>query len=311
MAKRNPFSRFFGVWLRGQTYLNLIYLILAFPLGLAYFIFFAVGIPLGLGLSIVLVGFAILAFVALGWWVFASFERLLAIWLLRVPIAPMDKPGAEPVGIWERFTTLLTNPVTWKSLLYLAVKLPLGILSFILLVLLGGISLALLVSPLTFFWLPITIEFTGQSSWVLDTALEALVGFLLGALLATISLHVFNYLAYISALWAQLMLGNPRPQAGAAHPAVASDQWPVAVLPPAELPAQPEAVFTPGPGLDQVPEYPLGEPEEPASVVIEESPTEPASEPAAENLPETESQPETENNPREPKADDLSWLDGK
>lgn len=278
MGKRNPLARFFGVWLRGQTYLNLVYLILAFPLGLAYFIFFIVGISLGLPLTIILVGFAILAFVALGWWVFATFERMLAIWLLRVDIPPMDKPGAQPVGFGEKFTTLLTNPVTWKSLIFLIVKFPLGILSFIALVLFGGISLALLVSPLTFWWAPIVVEMAGQRSWAIDTPLEALVGFILGVFIALISLHLLNYLAYISALWAQLMLGNARPKTVIA-PAVSSERWPVTSAPELEKPAEEEPIFTPGPALDAVPEYPLGSEAEKADAVEDAVWTEPESEP--------------------------------
>jgi hypothetical protein len=280
MGNQNFFLRFFGVWLRGQTYLNLVYLILAFPLGLAYFIFFVVGLALGLPLTILLVGFAILAFVALGWWVFAQFERQLAIWLLRVRIPPMDKPGAQPVGIWEKFTVLLTNPVTWKSLIFLIVKFPLGILSFIALVLFGGISLALLVSPLTFWWMPITIELAGQSSWAIDTPVEALVGFIIGIFLAIISLHVLNYLAYVSALWAQLMLGNPRPEPEAVRPAAApTEPSPVAFS------AEPEAVFIPGPALEQVPEYPEWMEEPKAETGEADSDSEPGMEPAGEKLP--------------------------
>jgi hypothetical protein len=82
----NPLKRFFGVVIKGQTYLNLLYLLLAFPLGIAYLIFLITGIVLGVPLTLLLVGFLILAIVALGWWVFASFERLLAIWLLRIEI---------------------------------------------------------------------------------------------------------------------------------------------------------------------------------------------------------------------------------
>jgi hypothetical protein len=108
----NPLARFFGVLLKSQTYLNLLYLLLAFPLGLVYLIFFIVGIALGLPLTIILVGLVILAFVGLGWWVFATFERLLAIWLLRIDIPPMSKPGPNPEGVWDTFTNLLSNPVS-------------------------------------------------------------------------------------------------------------------------------------------------------------------------------------------------------
>ena len=146
----NPLARFFGVLFKAQTYLNLLYLLLAFPLGLVYLIFFIVGIALGLPLTIILVGLVILAFVGLGWWVFATFERQLAIWLLRIDIPPMSKPGPKPVGVWNTITSLLSNPVTWKSLVYLVLKPILGVFALVALVTLGGISLALMLSPLLF-----------------------------------------------------------------------------------------------------------------------------------------------------------------
>lgn len=207
----NPLARFFGVLIKSQTYLNLLYLLLAFPLGLVYLIFFIVGIALGLPLTIILVGLVILAFVGLGWWVFATFERLLAIWLLRIDIPPMSKPGPKPEGVWDTITSLLSNPVTWKSLVYLVLKPILGVFALVALVTLGGISLALMLSPLLFWWNPVTVELIGQSTWVIDNLFEAGIALLIGVFFALISLHILNYLAYVYGLFARMMLGNQRP----------------------------------------------------------------------------------------------------
>lgn len=208
----NQIARFFNVIARGQTWLNLLYLLLAFPLGLAYFIFFVVGISLAIPLMFILVGFAVLAIVGLGWWAFASFERLLAIWVLKMEIPPMSKPGAKPEGAWETFVSLLSNPVTWKSLLYLLVKFPLGIFSFVMLVVLGAISLAFLTAPLTFWWNPVRVDLTGVRYWAIDTPVEAAVAFIFGLLFLFVSFHVWNYLAYVSGVFARLMLGNEPPK---------------------------------------------------------------------------------------------------
>ncbi len=212
MGKHNPLARFFGVIGRGQTWLNLLYLILAFPLGLAYFIFFVVGISLAIPLMFILVGFIVLAIVGLGWWAFASFERLLAIWLLKMEIPPMSKPGPKPEGTWETFVNLLSNPVTWKSLLYLLIKFPLGIFSFIMLVVFGAITLAFLTAPLTFWWNPVRVDLIGVRYWAIDTPVEAAIGFIVGLLFMFVSFHVWNYLAYASGVFARLMLGNEPPK---------------------------------------------------------------------------------------------------
>src|SRR5512136_1654311 len=74
---------FFSVVLKGQTYLNILYLLLAFPLGLGYFIVLVTGLSLGFSLAILWIGLLILALMVVVWWGMAAVERQLAIWLLR------------------------------------------------------------------------------------------------------------------------------------------------------------------------------------------------------------------------------------
>ncbi len=61
----------FGVYFRPQTYLNLLYLLLAFPLGLAYFVFLVTGLSLGFGLIITLAGIPILVLMLVAIWALA------------------------------------------------------------------------------------------------------------------------------------------------------------------------------------------------------------------------------------------------
>jgi ABC-type transport system involved in cytochrome bd biosynthesis fused ATPase/permease subunit len=74
-------KQFFGVAARGQTYLNIIYLLLSFPPGTAYFVFLVTGLLLGISLLIIWVGIPILLFMLAAWWGLVAFERQLAIWL--------------------------------------------------------------------------------------------------------------------------------------------------------------------------------------------------------------------------------------
>ena len=55
-------------FVRGQTYLNIAYLLLAFPLGLVYFGFLAIGLAVGFALVLALVGIPILLLVHLVAW---------------------------------------------------------------------------------------------------------------------------------------------------------------------------------------------------------------------------------------------------
>src|SRR6266581_1305183 len=48
--------------------------------------------------------------------------------------SPYGTSAQEGLNRWERFRAHLTNAVTWKSLAYLFVKCPLGIISFVVII---------------------------------------------------------------------------------------------------------------------------------------------------------------------------------
>ena len=267
----NPLAKFFGVFLKGQTYLNALYLLLAFPLGLFYFIFLVVGLSLGVALLIVWVGLLILLVVLAGWWGFAAFERQMAIWLLREDIPPMQPLGERPQGTWAQFVAYLVNPVTWKSLVYLLVKFPLGVLSFVVVVTLGALTGAFLTAPLTFAIFPMQIELFRNQVYSIDTPLEAALVFLVGVSLVFISMHILNGLAWISGRFAYLMLGH--------FPATRRSTTAEALAPAAPVmtafSVQPDASPPAGPVTPEAPtaQEPLEESDLPAPT---EAPAEPA-----------------------------------
>ncbi|MBM3791352.1 MAG: hypothetical protein FJW35_13540, partial [Acidobacteria bacterium] len=79
---------FFDVVTNRQSYLNLLYLLISFPLGTFYFIFIVTGISLGMGLAVVLVGFFILLVVLAAVRAFSSWELRLSAGLLGARPAP-------------------------------------------------------------------------------------------------------------------------------------------------------------------------------------------------------------------------------
>jgi hypothetical protein len=217
--------RFFGVIVSGQSYLNLLYLLVAFPLGIFYFIFLASGLSVGISLSIIWVGIPILLLVGAGWWTLARLERFMAIFLLNEDIAEMRRPSDESTDTWTRFKKYFTNPVTWKSLIYLFMKFPLGIATFVILIALISLTLAFLTMPFThkflseiqvgvFFGLDLPV-------WHIDSMSDALLGALIGLILWPVTLHVTNGLAWLHAKFAKVMLSvdpmewvtNPEPNA--------------------------------------------------------------------------------------------------
>jgi len=204
-------DRFFRVMGSGQAYLNLLYLLTAFPLGIFYFTFLVSGLSLGISLLIIWVGIPLLLLVGAGWWGLASFERYLVIHLLKENVPEMARPSSQGTDLWTRFKKYCSNPVTWKSLLYLFLKFPLGIFTFAILVTVISLTLAFLSMPFTydslqFFqdvsvsigpWLPV---------WYIDSMNDALLAALIGLLLWPVTLHITNVLAWVHAKFAKVML---------------------------------------------------------------------------------------------------------
>ena len=89
---------FVAVPLRPQTYLNLLYLALAFPLGVLYFVLFVVGLSLGISLTILVIGIPLLLLVVAGALVIATFERWLARVLLGVEFPDTTTTGSGASG---------------------------------------------------------------------------------------------------------------------------------------------------------------------------------------------------------------------
>ena len=207
-------GKVFRVIVDRQAYQNLIYLGAAFPLGIFYFVFLVSGISTGIALTIIWVGIPILLVVGIGWWFMACFERYMAIHLLNEDIPEMMHAVNKSADIWTRFKAYLTNPVTWKSLLYLLIKFPIGMATFVILISLVSLTLAFLSMPFTFESLPpfqagISIGM-GLPAWQIDSLSEALLCVVVGLLLWPATLHITNGLAWVHAVFARVMLSvNP------------------------------------------------------------------------------------------------------
>jgi len=140
----------FAVPFRLQTYRNLLYLVLAFPLGLAYFVFLSVGLSLGVGLAITVIGIPILLAVLAISTGLATVEREIAAILLGVEV---DSPGSALTGdgsVLERAKRLVTDAGTWKAVVYLGTKLFVGVASFVVVTTLLVTAVSMLAVPFVY-----------------------------------------------------------------------------------------------------------------------------------------------------------------
>jgi hypothetical protein len=207
----NPVRGIFGILAWPRTYLNLVYLLIGFPLGLAYFVFYVVGGSLGAGLSILGIGLVILFLLILAAWALSLFERALANALLG---AEVPSPGhtATEEGGWPWVKSVLGNPVTWKGLVFQLLKFPLGLASWI-------VTIVVLALVLGFIAAPVAIPFGGTIQmdpwWVVDTQREAWIATAIGLAAVIPALHLLNGLAYLWAVFARVMLGRREPRESA------------------------------------------------------------------------------------------------
>ena len=206
-----------GVVADPQSYLNILYLLLGLPLGVAYFVFLVAGISIGLGLLTIWVGIPILVLVLLVSWAMCQFERGLVNTLLKedIPRAErVDTPrqaesslGAEErllIGAWRRLKAHLSDRLTWTGIFYLLLKFPMGIGSFVLAVVLISVTGSLLGAP-AYYWVNDGLDL---GTWQVDVLWEVLVLTFVGIPALFISLHLMNGSARLSGRIARLMLGK-------------------------------------------------------------------------------------------------------
>ena len=192
-----------------QTYRNVLYLLLSFPLGICYFVFLVTGITLGIGTLIIWIGVPILLFTIDVWWRLALFERRMAIHWLGIDIRPLTYPSSTRMTLWKSAQAQLTNKMTWKTLAYLLVKFPLGIISFVVTITLFALTLSItilgvMLGLLTAPFIQLYMLLWGHADFNIQRYLQfAFLGF--GVTLIT--LHVLNGLAFVSGQFAHVMLG--------------------------------------------------------------------------------------------------------
>ncbi len=204
-AERDLLDVIFGPAMVGQTYLNLLYLLLAFPLGIAYFVFLIAGMSVGISLLILYVGIPILVAVLFAARGLGAFERMLTGGMLSVRVpAPPAKPSSG--GLIATLKNLFTDPVTWKSVAYLGLKFPFGVAAFPVLVSSFAVSGSLILAPFLYRTFPMDIGF-----WRIETKDEATACCMVGVVLLFLCFHLVNGLAYLWGHFAQIMLGPDPP----------------------------------------------------------------------------------------------------
>ncbi|HSE11814.1 MAG TPA: sensor domain-containing protein [Rudaea sp.] len=147
--RRSALGRFFSVFADPIAYSSLFYMLLSLATGIFYFTWVVTGLSLSLGLSILIFGlpFAVL-FISTVRALSLVEGRLIESMLgVRMPRRPLYADRGKPFT--ARIKAMFIDPRTWSTLLYMLLKLPLGIVYFVFAVIGLTVPLALAVSPVT------------------------------------------------------------------------------------------------------------------------------------------------------------------
>ncbi|ESP90044.1 sensor domain-containing protein [Candidatus Halobonum tyrrellensis] len=222
---------FIAVPFRPQTYRNLLYLSLAFPLGFVYVLFVSLGVSFGLALAVVVVGIPLLALVLAVTLGVAGVERRLTAALLGVEFTPRPRPAG---GFFDRLRAVVTDLSTWAALLYLPARFAFGVASFVLVMNTLVTGVALLFVPFYYdqpgLYVGVVsdrpVEFhpalylgwdrllvgvetvVTLDAWRVDTAGEAAAVAAVGVGVCLVGLHLLNWLARANGWLAERLLGG-------------------------------------------------------------------------------------------------------
>ena len=202
--------RFFNVVSDPKTYGALLYMLLSLFTGIFYFTWVVTGLALSVGLFILIIGvpFALLFIGSVR--MLAHVEGRIVETLLGVRM-PRRLPPEFPEyqTVMSRIGAALSDPRTWSSMLYLLLKLPLGIIYFVIAVVGLVVPLALVGGSL---WGLITGHVTIQmdDAPVLEhfahTAPGLAVLILIGLALFLVSLHLARVIGWLHGKLAEGLL---------------------------------------------------------------------------------------------------------
>ncbi|MFI6298688.1 sensor histidine kinase [Nonomuraea sp. NPDC050790] len=135
-----------GVLVDPRTWRAVPYLLVSLVFGLTWFLVVALGSTISVVMMAVWIGFPLLLVTVLVWRGAAMLERRLLRLAFGVRIRDPYRRRPER-GVMNHLKWLFRDPATWRDLGYLMLLGPLSLLEFVVVVVLGSVSLGLIVGP--------------------------------------------------------------------------------------------------------------------------------------------------------------------
>ncbi|MBD3288073.1 hypothetical protein GF337_04660 [candidate division KSB1 bacterium] len=194
---QDPFFQFTSVAMEKKTYLNLLYLLLTFPLGVLYFVILVTGFSLSMGLLFLLIG----AFIGLGFLILirgiSKLHLALASNLLGFKLPVFNNLESQK-DTFAKAKELVTDSRTYTSILYMFIEFPLGILYFTMIFTMLMLSISFIISPIINIVFDANGLLLNTELWIWELNFEESLLLLVGGIfLFFVTLHLSNMFARV------------------------------------------------------------------------------------------------------------------
>ena len=207
---RGPLGKIFRPVIDYRTYLRAGHMLLMFPLGIAYFVFFVVTLAVGGSLIWTLVGPVILVTVLFVSRWLGDLEAFMAGYANETSIR---RPPSRLEGVSNfrsQVKVRLVDPTTWTGLIYLFGQFPIGIAAFVSIVTMGSVVFALVFSPIIALFSDEPVHIISDIGWTysINSPLDGLLLTPIGLLGLVLASHVILAFSSLHGWWARMMLGS-------------------------------------------------------------------------------------------------------
>lgn len=209
-ADRGPLGKIFRPVIDFPTYLRGGHMLLMFPLGIAYFVFFVVSLSVGGALIWTLLGpLLLIGTLFVSRWL-GDLEAFTAGYVNGMPIR---RPPSRLEGVSNfrsQIKVRLVDPTTWTGLIYLVGQFPIGIAAFVGMVTMGSVVFSLVFAPIIALFGDEPVHIISDIGWTytIDSPLDGLLLTPIGLLGLVLAAHMILAFSSLHGWWAKTMLGS-------------------------------------------------------------------------------------------------------
>jgi len=202
----SPLGRFFGIYTDPRAWGSLLYMLIAFVTGIAYFTWAVTGLSLSVSFAIFIFGLPVALLFLLSVRGVAWLEGRLVEALLGVRMPRRQLFAPQNAKLIERIKTLVTDKHTWLSIVYMVVQFVLGTVYFVVLVMVFAFAASFAALPVVQEVLDVpVVQFANGVDYFLPQwgYHLAMLG---GVLLWTSTMHLVRWVGSLHGRYAKALL---------------------------------------------------------------------------------------------------------